>query len=182
MYTNKLLLGAPVRPPIPVQVVTTGGDPTRGPCEVSTNFSFDIQGPPNDPGFEFGNITFKPPTGYSVQILRVYGDFATIPNGTPIPGGMCGMLFGIETTAVAASKFADYAADGCFLFVQLFTKGEAQRASYDREIVGVVLAADNVFQMKTACFLNTLGVSMHMEPSLIIVYRFVPTPAKPPQP
>lgn len=185
MGIDKILLGVPTRPPIPVPVITTGGDPTKGPCEVSTNFSFDIEGPPNDSGFEFGNITFRPPAGYSVQILRVYGDFATIPNGIPVPGGMCGMLFGIETTAVAASKYADYAADGCFLFVQLFTHGEAQRASYDRKIKGVVIASDNVLQLKSAVFMNTLGVSIHSEPSLIIVFQYVRTPtpeAKPQQP
>lgn len=149
-------------------------DPTVTSCSLASNGSFDVTGAPAPPmglaGAQGFTITFKPPAGYAVRILRVYGDFNVIPVGVAT-SGFAGALFGLSTTGPEGSVYADLAADNCMLYVQAFTHGEAARAAYDAKM-SVLLEPDNKLVLKAAVFMNTLLLDLHMEPSFVVVYRF----------
>lgn len=156
-------------------------DPTAEPCSLATNGSFDITGvaalPMGLAGAQSYPITFRPPAGYRVRILRVYGDFNVVPVGvfpSNAGSGFAGALFGLSTTGPEGSVYAELAADNCMLYVQAFTHGEAARAAFD-DAMSVLLESDNKLVLKAAVFMNTLGLDVHMEPSFIVVYRFEPS-------
>ncbi len=159
-----------------------GSDCISRPCSSSTNFSFDIAGMPDtrpqtygNGGAETGTITFTPPLGYQVRILRAYGDFIAWASGVPLPGTRSGVLFSLSSSLETPAAYADFVSDNCFLYLQdsLSSVKTDARDPFDFVVKrGGLLALDNKLILKTAVFLNTTGLSVHMEPSFVIVYRF----------
>lgn len=155
-------------------------DAILGPYSAATNFSADILGDDDHrpdtwgkAGAHVWRIVFKPPAGYRVRVLRVYGDFLAWPKGKVPEGTYAGVLFGLQTTAPEGSVRADWAADNCFLYVQTATGGQPARAAFDYDVsVGGLLQDDHVLIVKVAVWLNDTGLAIHMEPTLSIIYRF----------
>jgi hypothetical protein len=165
-----------------VAVLAQASDCISRPCSSSTNFSFDIAGTLDtrpgsygNAGAEQGVITFSPPAGYRVRVLRVYGDFIAWASGFPSPGTRSGVLFALSSTLTTPATYADLVSDNCFLYLQdsvSFLKLDT-RDPFDFAVQdGGLLAADNKLLLTTAAWLNTTGLSIHMEPSFVIVYTF----------
>ena len=149
-------------------------------CSFGTNFSADIKGDPDtrqdtwgDAGYTVKAITFRPPPGYRVRILRVYGDFVVWPLGRVGPGRFAGVLLGLQTSGPEGSVRADWAGDNTMLYIQDATGGEARRAGFDFDTkAGGLLEADHKLLVKMAVWLNDTGLPIHMEPSMVVVYRY----------
>lgn len=156
-----------------------GADCIKKPCSLAANFSADIKGDPDTrvdtwgtAGAVFKRITFTQKPGYRVRILRVYGDFLIWPMGKVKQGRFAGALFGLQTTAPDGSIRADWAADNCFLYVQVATGGGPARSAFDYDTkAGGLLEADGVLVLKMAGWLNDTGLAIHMEPSFVVVYQ-----------
>lgn len=157
-----------------------GGDCISSPCSLSANFSTDLLGEPDHrpdtwgtAGVTLHRITFRPPSGYRVRVLRVYGDFLIWPLGIVEKGKFAGALWGLTTTGPDGSVRADWAADNTFLYVQVATGGEPARAPVNLKTeAGGMLESDHVLVSKMAVWLNDTGLKIHMEPSFTVVYRF----------
>ena len=147
---------------------------------AATNFSVDLLGTPDNRPDTWGTaassiklITFKPPKGYRVRILRVYGDLLAWPIGRVSEGKFAGVLFGLQTTAPEGSIRMDWGADNTLLYLQDATGGEVRRSSFDHDVsVGGLLPPDNKLLVKMAVWLNDTGLPIHIEPSFVMVYRF----------
>ncbi len=147
---------------------------------LGTNFSADLKGVPDNRADTWGDadyvvkaITFKPPQGYRVRIIRAYGDFLVWPIGKVEPGRFAGVLFGLQTTAPEGSIRADWAADNTMLYIQDATGGEARRAPFNFDTsAGGLLEDDHKLLVKMAVWLNDTGLFIHMEPSFVLVYRY----------
>ena len=158
-----------------------GADCIHAPCSLGTNFSADLYGQPDTRPDTWGTaeanykaITFKPPDGYRVRILRVYGDYLIWPVGPVQSGRYAGALFGLQTTAPEGSVRADWAADNTLLYLQVATSGKPERAAFDVDVsAGGLLEPDHKLIVKMASWLNDTGMKIHMEPSFVVVYQFV---------
>lgn len=147
---------------------------------AATNFSVDLIGVPDTRPDTWGTasyavkaITFKPPQGQRVRILRVYGDLLIWPLGVVPQGKFAGVLLGLQTTAPDGSVRMDWGADNTMLYIQDATGGEPRRAAFDYKVsVGGVLGPDNKLIVKMATWLNDTGLPIHIEPSFVMVYRF----------
>ena len=154
-------------------------DCTDRPCSLAANFSADIKGNPDTRADTWGTagavlkrIAFKAQPGYRVRVLRVYGDFLVWPMGKVKQGRFAGALFGLQTTAPDGSIRADWAADNCFLYVQVATGGGPARSAFDYDTkAGGLLEPDGVLVLKMAVWLNDSGLAIHMEPSFVVVYQ-----------
>lgn len=151
-----------------------------GPYSAAANFAADILGDldvrPNTwgrAGSHEWKITFSPPPGYRVRILRVYGDVLAWPRGTVDAGRFAGVLFGLRNSGPDGSVRADWAADNTFLYLQSATGGEVARAAFDHVVAaGGLLAPDHVLCVKVAVWLNDTGRHIHIEPTFTMVYQF----------
>lgn len=150
------------------------------PCSVSSNFSADILGDPDTRADTWGRagatahrVTFRPPAGYRVRVLRVYGDFLIWPMGKVEPGRFAGALWGLTTTGPDGSIHADWAADNTMIYVQVATGGQPARAPVNFKTEdGGLLGPDHVLVSKMAVWLNDTGLKIHMEPSFTVVFRY----------
>jgi hypothetical protein len=164
-------------------------NPIQQPCSAAVNFAYDLMGTPDNRPGTWGSagtqsykLTFKVPSGYRVRVLRVYGDLTWWPRGTPLPdagdnvvGHAVGVLLGLSNTAPDGSAIIDGggASDNCFLYIQDSSKGEKSRAPFDYDThVGGLLQSDGVLVVKAAVWLNTLGLAVHLEPSMTVVFQF----------
>lgn len=151
-----------------------------GPYSAATNHATDLEGDPDSREGTWGTagavshrIVFKPPVGYRVRVLRVYGDFLTWPIGKVESGKFAGTLWGLQTTGPDGSARADPIADNCFLYIQLATGGEPARASVNYDVrEGGLLGPDHILVSKHAVWLNDTGLKIHMESSFVLVYQF----------
>lgn len=165
------------------------GDCITSPCSAAMNFAYDLIGTPDSrpgtwgsAGSQSSQVKFKAPPGYRVRILRVYGDLTFWPRGMPDPdpsdksiGKTAGVLLGLSSTAPDGSDKVEGggASDGCFLYIQDASKGEAKRTPFDYDThVGGLLEADGIMVVKFAVWLNTLGLCVHAEPTLVVQYRY----------
>lgn len=165
------------------------GDCISKPCSTAINFSFDLIGTPDDrpdtwgtAGVQTKQLVFHPPEGYRVRIIRVYGDFVVWPRGNAgsdrgdmVFGKLAGTLLGLSSTAPDRSEYVEGggASDGCFLYVQVAAKKDPERVAIDHNTaMGGLLEKDGTVNVKAAVWLNTLGLAIHMEPSLVLVYQF----------
>lgn len=165
------------------------GDCITSPCSAAMNFAYDIIGTADSrpgtwgsAGAQSSQVKFKAPPGYRVRILRVYGDLTFWPRGMPdadptdkIVGKAAGVLLGLSSTAPDGSDKVEGggASDGCFLYIQDASKGEAKRTPIDFDThEGGLLEPDGVMVVKFAVWLNTLGLAVHAEPTLNLVYKF----------
>lgn len=165
-----------------------------GPFYDSTNMAWELYGVPDLLFYGFDDsstatITFAPPPpGYRVQITRLHGDFIawikSLPGDNPTPvESTAGVLLGYESTDVAGSIGCDWCAINVPLYIQMAVTPTLPyaRASYDYDHLNFILAADNRLVTKVAVFLNTTGKYIHLEPTVVIDWRYVPVPtaAKP---
>lgn len=169
------------------------GECITKPCSAAFNQSYDLIGTPDSRPGTWGSagaasspIKFKAPIGYRTRVLRAYGDLTFWPRGTPdgdpadkIVGAAAGVLLGLSSTAPDGSAAVEGggASDGCFLYVQDSTKGLERRVAIDYDThVGGLLEADNLMVVKVAVWLNSLGLAIHIEPSLVVVFQFEKEP------
>lgn len=152
-------------------------------------------------GWQAKPLVFAAPAGYSTQILRVHLNFIGWPRGTPAPDGAdnvighaAGMLLALCSTAGRGGQAPGQAvgspavappgessqvagggaADNCFVFEQMGTKGESEKIDAEEDTsAGGTLAKDNTMNVTGAVFLNTLGLAIHLEASMVIVFRYV---------
>lgn len=147
---------------------------------IATNFSTDLKGEPDnrentwgDAGAYTHKLTFRPPAGCRVRIIKVYGDFLIWPIGKVEPGKFAGALLGLQNTGYEGSAYADLAADNTFLYIQTATSGGAARAAFDYDTTsGGLLGRDHVMLVKMAVWLNDTGLKIHMEPSFVAVFQY----------
>ena len=152
---------------------------------AASNFAVDLFGSPDlRPGCwgladaRTATITFHPPAGYRVRILRLRGDFLAwprvLPGEDPVPAGRyAGALLGFQTTAPEGSAWADWASDNTLLYIQVATSGEVARASYNDDVsVGGLLEPDHRLLVKMAAWLNATSKPIHMEPTFVLTYQF----------
>lgn len=151
------------------------------PCAFSINYPFDSAGVKDTrPGtwgtaaFDDGKVQFlNVPAGYRVRIVRVYGDFVAWPHGSVKGGKFSGILFGLLATNNGASPYAALSASGCPLYLQHVIGANGARGSFDvRTDTAGLLAADNILLIRRAIFMNELGASVHLEPSMIVEFKY----------
>ena len=158
--------------------VKAAGDCISSACDSSVNIPFDGSGAPCPAGtwgtcgarvvpIQFDGV----PAGYSVQILRVYGDLIGWVRG-PVPDGThAGMLWGLMNSQVVDSPNVEYGAEGCFIYLQGIV---GSTRAFDQIITaGGVLPADNILVSQEAFFLNDTAQPIHLEATFNLVYRFV---------
>ncbi|HUA58998.1 MAG TPA: hypothetical protein VML19_09610, partial [Verrucomicrobiae bacterium] len=64
-------------------------------------------------------------------------------------------------------------ASGCFVYLQQGVGREPVRAAFDFDVAtGGLLDPDNTMLVRRAVFLNETGVSIHMEPTFIVEFRY----------
>lgn len=147
---------------------------------AATNLTVDLLGVPDTrpdtwgtAGYSVKTITFTPPPGHRVRILRVYGDLLFWPIGKVEQGKFAGVLLGLQTTAPEGSVRMDWAADNTMLYIQDATGGGPRRSAFDYDVsVGGLLQPDHKLLVKMAVWLNDTGLPIHIEPSFVMVYRF----------
>lgn len=151
-----------------------------GPYSAATNMAVAILGEPDKrpntwgrQGADYKPLAFKPPPGYSVRILRVYGDFVAWPVGNPPAAKFAGVLWALNNTGKQGSSRMFPAADNTFLYIQQGVADRPVRAAFDFDVsAGGKLGPDHVLVSKTAVWLNETELPIHMEPTFTVVYRF----------
>lgn len=152
-------------------------------CTLSINFPYDAVGElDNRPGtwgtagYDDGRIVFQNvPPGYRVRILRLQGNFTARLYGSKTKSNLyAGALFGIITTASAASPYATLSASGCMIYLQLdVNSSHSQHAEFDWDVsAGGLLEKDHTMIVRRAVYLNETGQSLHAEPSFIVSFRY----------
>lgn len=166
-----------------VKCLVSAPTTTLGPHSVAMNFTVDMAGKQDDRQGTWGNadaypikVPFHPPLGYRTRILRVYGDFIAFPReGVIQQGTYTEVSWGLLTSAPEGSKRVEYAADNCFLWNQgLLNKDNSYlRMPFDTHVQdGGLLSPDNILIIQVAVSLNITGLTIHMEPTLVVVYQF----------
>ena len=153
------------------------------PYSTAVNFSIDLAGNPDtrpgvwgSSGFAQNITTFSPPSGQRVRIVRVYGDFIGFPkSGVPRAGTSCEIGWGLKTTAPDGSARLSNGYDNSFVWLQdvITSNSWSSRAAFDHVVeVGGLLEPDHKMISQTFVALNTTGLTIHMEPTFTVVYRF----------
>jgi len=125
-------------------------------------------------------MTFKPPAGYRVRILRLRGDLISWPRvlkgEAPVAAGSyAGVLLSFHSTGSGDSERCDYCADNHMVYVQDALSDKPVRTPYDMDTtIGGVLSADHKLNITIAGWLNTTGYPLHIEPTFTVEYRFEP--------
>jgi len=151
-----------------------------GPYSAASNSVADMIGLQDERPGTWGTsdwvickITFKPPAGYRVRILRVYGDLTAWARGVVAAGANAGALWALSTTGPEGSVRMDYGADNTFVYIQGVVNDSALRAAFEFDThVGGLLEPDNVLVSKLAVFLNDTRRTIHLEPTWTMVYQF----------
>lgn len=163
--------------------------PTLGPYSTAVNISVDLIAARDARPAAWGGaasfaskVAFHPPTGYRTRIIHVYGDFIAWPKSGKIVGDQrLEIGFGLKTTAPDGSirvTFPGYAAtpyDNSFVWVQdgLDADNTLRRIHLDYDTcVGGLLEADNVLLAQSFIAIDTTGLLIHMEPTLVVIYQF----------
>jgi hypothetical protein len=156
-----------------------------GPYSTALNFSVNLLGTPDTrPGtwgtadFAQNIATFSPPAEHLVRILRVYGDFIGWPeSGVPPSGSSCEIGWGLKSTKPDGSARISVGYDNSFVWLQnvITSISPACRAAFDHDVgTGGLLESDNKMVSQTFVALNTTGLTIHMEPTFVVVYQFEP--------
>lgn len=160
-----------------------------GPYTATANFADDLAGAPDLRPETWGTagvsehvLTFNPPEGYRVRILRIRGDFVLWPTKRELgpaiapEGTFMGALSSVLTSAPSGSSRADFLADNALFYVQLATEKRAVRAIIEVDLSAVenaLLPPDHKLRFFHAVWLNDTGLAGHMETTLSqIVYQF----------
>src|SRR5436305_2975704 len=97
--------------------------------KATGNFVTDIKGEVDTrpdtwgtAGLVVKTMTFDPPSGCIVEILRVLGDFVIWPDFLPVPAGkQAGALLSLTPTTVYVCPSSDYTEDSSLLYLQTGT-------------------------------------------------------------
>jgi hypothetical protein len=163
------------------QVAIACTDPGT-PHQISGNFSVDLYGPVDTRPGTYGHADYviwnqpfqNVPAGCRVQILHISGDLIAWPMGATPAGTYAGVLVGANRTSMTGSTRAAWAADGCFFYYQHTVAGEPIRIPINQDITEGYLASDNTLAWKVAEWLNTTGLTIHMEITYSqVVFRYV---------
>ena len=150
----------------------------------STNFAYTNEGVTDTrPGtwgkasaFDFTIPFVNVPPGKRVLITRIYGDFLMWPHGVIAANSAAGGLTGLLTTSSGQSPFVStgLGSQGSFFYIQSGCDGTPQRAPFDFNVSnGGLLDPDNKMILRIAVFLNTTGVPIHMETTLVVEFQYV---------
>lgn len=166
-----------------------------GPFFDSTNFAWELKGSPDTRtdccyGYteaQTGIITFAPPPpGYRVRITRLRGDFIawikSLPGDPPTPPeSTAGVLLGYQNSNPQGSIGCDWCATSTPLYIQdsVTEKQPRTRDAYDYDHLNFVLESDNQLHIVVAMWLNTTGKAIHMEPTVVFDWDYVPAPQAP---
>ena len=159
-----------------------------GPYSDASNISADILGEPDKrpstwglTGYTVNTLEFKPPAGYRVRILRMYGNVNVTPK-VPDPetqqlpaGSRASYLHGFQTTAPEGSTRMVPAASNTLTYYQgdVSEKVDKDHLEFNVDVsAGGLLEKDNKLYSKFATFLNTMGVALHLEVSWVTIYEF----------
>jgi hypothetical protein len=156
---------------------------TLGPYSTAVNFSINLAGETDTragtwgtSGFAQNAVTFNPPGGYVVRVLRVYGDFIGFPqSGAVAAGASCEIGWGLKSTAPDGSSRLSAGYDNSFVWLQNVVTADSPgcRGAFDFDVsVGGLLEADNKLISQAFVALNTTGLTIHMEPTFTMVYQF----------
>lgn len=156
-------------------------DCVSSPCVSTVNLPIDTAGAkdtrPNTWGtaaavqvpIQFDDV----PAGYSVSILRVYGDFIAWAHGKVPEGTHSGLLWGLFNSQTGASQNVEYGSYGCPIYFQGAVGSSELTRPFDQVITaGGILPSNNILISQSAIFLNDTGQSIHLEPTFAIVYQF----------
>jgi hypothetical protein len=163
----------------------SSGDCIQKACTITINYPYDAKGEVDTrPGtwgrsaFDDGPIKFrKVPDGYRVRIKRVYGNVTARIRGRALPHTYAGVLFGLITTASKDTDLATLSQDGCMLYLQADVgPGQARIVPFDVQTHAAgLLEADNTLIVRRAVYLNETEASVHVEPSLIVEFKYEKT-------
>jgi hypothetical protein len=158
---------------------------TLGPYTTSTNFATNLLGPVDTRPECWGNadttswpLTFTPPVGYRVRILKVHGDVVSWPmvlpgQAAPPANGFAGILLSLHNTGATGSVHCDGCSDNAFLYVQDAVRKDPVRTALNASVrEGGLLGPDNKMIVKVAAWLNTTGYPIHIEPTFTITFRY----------
>jgi hypothetical protein len=162
--------------------------PCVTPCEFAMNLAWDSAGTPDTQPGHWGNqsqniwtITFvNVPKGYQVQLVRIDGDqILGFHGGIPKPGSSAYALIGVYNSTAQATPYvygnAQYpvvGSSGMPLFYQ--SPVSVGRVPINLDVsASEPLALDNHMLVKEAEFLNDTGVSVHMEFTASIQFKYV---------
>lgn len=146
----------------------------------ASNFAVDLLGPIDTrPGcwgradYQLKKITFRPPVGHRVRILRASGDLVSWARGRVPRGSYAGVLLGLQTTADEGSRRGDWLADNTMLYVQDVLSREPRTRSFDENVrAGGLLERDHVLVVKLASWLNDTDKPIHLEATLNLTYQW----------
>jgi len=155
-------------------------NPTQSVCYLSSNFSADLYGQldtrPNTWGYAAAHqwtITFKQK---EVRLLSAAGDVVAWPTTKGLrpvlvqPGTFAGVLFGLMTTEPEGSRYADWAADNTFVYIQGAVSNKPIRMQFNRTFN--VHLEDGKVVVRLASWLNDTGYAIHIEPTFTLGYTF----------
>jgi len=161
---------------------------------TANNYAVDLSGNPDSRTSTYGTadsnqfiIHFNAPAGYETHITRVYGDFIAAPRQGEFPSGsMVEVGWGLKSTAPDGSQYVVYPQssgtgymasgyDNSFVWRQgIMNAGRtAYSAEFDFPNLNFTLH-DNTLISQAFVALNTSGLTIHEEPTFVIVYEFVP--------
>jgi hypothetical protein len=154
-------------------------------CVFSTNIPYDAEGAQDTRPGTWGEAAYSDvtipfqgvPAGYRVRILRVYGDFIAWPHGQIKPHTAAGTLFGLITSSAIQSPYVGpgLGSKGCFVYLQEGVGAGPVRAAFNYDTsAGGLLDPDNLLIVRRAVWLNETGVSIHLEPTFIVEFRYEP--------
>lgn len=155
---------------------------TAPQSSTAVNFSIDLAGVPDTRETTWGladsaknEIHFYPPPGYRVRIMRVTGDFVYWPKaGTMKEGTYAEVGWGLKTTAPDGSQTVSNAYDNTMAWIQgACLPGNPQsRIPFDIDThVGGLLGPDNTLVSQTFVAINTSGLTVHMEPTVLVIWQ-----------
>ena len=150
---------------------------------ITGNFSVELYGPVDTRLGTYGYADYvvwnqpftNVPAGCRVQITHISADLISWAMGAVPAGTYAGVLVSAERTNYSGSTRAAYAADGCFMYYQHGVgNSNVARIPFDQDVVGGYLASDNMLQWKVAEYLNTTGLTIHMEITFSqVIFRYV---------
>lgn len=160
---------------------------------MSANFSVDLKGKPDTRPSTWGTaeaydwsketVTFKPPVGCRVEVVSVKGDLVAWPTQMGIhpalipDGRFVGVLIGVGRTIATPDQSGDFCSlcsHDWFVYLQgvLSRQQPAIRIPLDYPEAGFILASDNKLVIRVATWLNDADVTVHLEPTLTVRYRW----------
>jgi hypothetical protein len=162
------------------QTITSTSNCITAPCQQPINVPWDSAGSPMTGNGIWGTggayqvpIQFTVPAGFHVVVQRVFGDVVSWPHGNAVTGKFAGILFGFILPQAGASTVLEYANNGCILYHQATVGTNGTTEYFDNTITSGFLGSDNEIILQIALYESELGVSVHTEVTLNVVFQFV---------